>query len=430
MGMIPQGPILAVLSILGLVVAQEVHNVTVGDSGSFFVPDTVSARAGDIVRFTFSKAPHGIVQSSFEKPCVPLPGGFSSGMVVNGATTESTWDLQITNESGECDNKLIISLAKQPLVLLFNTGMVGAINPPSFSMMDDYKTRAKMFPQNSAPSVSTVLSGIGAVASVPPATPSTIFDPSNIPSDSSTSSISPKTESPVAPTNPPASSSSSHHTAAIVGGAVAGVVALLATIIIIVILLRKRPQRQVGPLQHETVETHYFPAPNSPPNSGKAESFATATGHTPPALYPTRRQEEGFPSVGHAYSSHPGQSSTSSNARGLPQGAMHVRNQSSLGELPPGMGHVPSVERLRGHPYAFAGNSGDTENGEDSRRSEAEARSENISSLAKEVAAVLMKEQNQNRRADGNDSGKKRTRFGRESPGDPPPDYKSRGHGG
>ncbi|KAK1235088.1 hypothetical protein PQX77_001698, partial [Marasmius sp. AFHP31] len=346
MGMIPRGPILAVLSILRLVVAQEVHDVTVGDSGSFFAPDTVSARAGDIVRFTFSKAPHGIVQSSFEKPCVPLPGGFSSGMVVNGATTESTWDLQITNESVAI--WFFCPLSK-PLFHC-STGMVGAINPPSFSMMDDYKTRAKMFPQNSAPSVSTVLSGIGAVASVPPATPSTIFDPSNIPSDSSTSSISPKTESPVAPTNPPASSSSSHHTAAIVGGAVAGVVALLATIIIIVILLRKRPQRQVGPLQHETVETHYFPAPNSPPNSGKAESFATATGHTPPALYPTRRQEEGFPSVGHAYSSHPGQSSTSSNARGPPQGAMHVRNQSSLGELPPGMGHVPSVERLRGHP--------------------------------------------------------------------------------
>ncbi|KAJ8075785.1 hypothetical protein PM082_021417 [Marasmius tenuissimus] len=421
---IPLELLLAVLlSIVGPAATQNILPVSVGELGSFFQPDTISARTGDIVRFTFSKASHGVVQSSFDKPCVPLPGGFSSGVVSNNATTVSTWDLQITNETAIW----FFCPARIP-VLHCTTGMVGAINPPSVPMVDDYKARAKLF-NGSNPSASLALSGIGAVASAPPSTPSTILDSSNTPSDSSASSISPKTESSAAPTNPPSSASSSHHTAAIVGGAVAGVVALLATIIILVILLRKRPQRQLGPLQHETVETHYFPAPNSPPNSGKAESFATATGHTSPALYPTRRQEEAVPSVGHAYSGHPGQSSTST-ARGLPQGAMHVRNQSSLGELPPGMGHVPSAERLRGHPYAFAGNSGDTENGGDSRRSEAETRPENISSLAKEVAAVLMREQNQKRRGDGNDTGKNRTRTGRESPGDPPPDYKSRGHGG
>ncbi|KAJ8075783.1 hypothetical protein PM082_021415 [Marasmius tenuissimus] len=425
MGNISQGPILTViLSILGLSVAQTVLNVTVGEAGSFFEPDSVSARTGDIVRFIFSKSPHAVTQSSFERPCEALPGGFSSGFVDIDPTTASTWDLRITNES--IPIWFFCALSRPSFHC--STGMVGAINPPSIPMLDNYKSNARTYPLNSAPPVPTVLSGIGAVASAPPSTPSTVFDPSG----SLTSSSSPITDTSAAPTSPPASSGSSHNTAAIVGGAVAGVVALFATIVIIVFLLRKRPRRQPGPPQHETVETHYFPPPNSPPNSGKAESFATATaaGHTLPALYPTRRQEEAVPSVGHAYSGHPGQSSTSSNARGLPQGAMHVRNQSSLGELPSRMGHVPSVERLHGHPYAFAGNSGDTENDGDSRLSEAETRPENISSLAKEVAAVLMREQNQKRRADGNDSSKNRTRPGRESPGDPPPDYKSRGHGG
>ncbi|KAJ8075787.1 hypothetical protein PM082_021419 [Marasmius tenuissimus] len=333
------------LSIVGPAAAQNIFSVSVGDLGSFFVPDTISARTGDTVRFTFSKASHGVVQSSFDKPCVPLPGGFSSGVVNNNATTVSTWDLQITNETA-----IWFFCPLRVPVLHCTTGMVGAINPPSVPMLDDYKARAKLF-NGSNPSASPALSGIGAVASAPPSTPSTILDSSNTSSDSSMSSISFKTESSAAPTNSPSSASSSHHTAAIVGGAVAGVVALLATIIILVILLRKRPQRQLGPLQHETVETHYFPAPNSPPNSGKAESFATATGHTSPALYPTRRQEEAVPSVGHAYSGHPGQSSTST-ARGLPQGAMHVRNQNSPCEPSQGMRPAPLDGWLRGHSHA------------------------------------------------------------------------------
>ncbi|KAL0068272.1 hypothetical protein AAF712_004659 [Marasmius tenuissimus] len=334
------------LSIVGPAAAQNIFSVSAGALGSFFVPDTISARTGDTVRFTFSKASHGVVQSSFDKPCVPLPGGFSSGVVNNNATTVSTWDLQITNETA-----IWFFCPLRVPVLHCTTGMVGAINPPSVSMVDDYKARSKLF-NGSNPSASLALSGIGAVASAPPSASSTILDSTSTLSGSTTSSFSPKTNASVTPTSTSANTGSPHRTAATIGGAVAGAVALFAMIVIIIIFLRKRSQRESAPLRHETVETHYFPPPNPPPHSGKVESFTTAAGHTSPASYLTMRKEEGLPVVVMGYSNNPDQSSSSPHARGLSKEALDIRNQDSLGEPSQRVRPAPSDGRLRGHPHA------------------------------------------------------------------------------
>ncbi|KAF8201646.1 Cupredoxin [Pholiota molesta] len=61
--------------------AGQIFNVTVGGVGGTitFTPNTVTANIGDTVRFEFHQKNHTATQSSFNAPCVPLPGGFDSG---------------------------------------------------------------------------------------------------------------------------------------------------------------------------------------------------------------------------------------------------------------------------------------------------------------------------------------------------------------
>lgn len=41
-----------------------------------------------------------MVQTSFDNPCIQLPGGFSSGVAgANVSTTPPVWDLVVTNDS-------------------------------------------------------------------------------------------------------------------------------------------------------------------------------------------------------------------------------------------------------------------------------------------------------------------------------------------
>lgn len=46
-------------------------------------PQTVHARAGDMVEFNFRANAHTVTQSSFEKPCEALKGGFKTGLQTN-----------------------------------------------------------------------------------------------------------------------------------------------------------------------------------------------------------------------------------------------------------------------------------------------------------------------------------------------------------
>jgi plastocyanin len=50
-----------------------VHDVQVGADGKLaYDPSTVMAAMGEKVRFWFNPRNHSVVQSSFDKPCVPL----------------------------------------------------------------------------------------------------------------------------------------------------------------------------------------------------------------------------------------------------------------------------------------------------------------------------------------------------------------------
>jgi hypothetical protein len=82
-------------------------------------PPTTAAQAGDIVNFVFGaglvtlswlalkrltqgqNSVHSVTQTSFESPCVPLLGGFNSGLVSVPDTggTNTTWSLHITDAS-------------------------------------------------------------------------------------------------------------------------------------------------------------------------------------------------------------------------------------------------------------------------------------------------------------------------------------------
>ncbi|KXN82384.1 hypothetical protein AN958_02622 [Leucoagaricus sp. SymC.cos] len=53
---------------------------TTGKKGIGFDPSVIHPGAGDVVVFEFRSGPHSAVQTTFETPCVPFDGGFSSGV--------------------------------------------------------------------------------------------------------------------------------------------------------------------------------------------------------------------------------------------------------------------------------------------------------------------------------------------------------------
>ncbi|KAJ7058536.1 hypothetical protein C8F01DRAFT_292951 [Mycena amicta] len=90
------------LALLPVALAQSTIDVQVGPSGSFtYDPPSVTAAAGDIVRFTFNPKNHTVTQSSFDEPCVPLVGGASSGFqfVSNVSGLLPTWTFAVANSS-------------------------------------------------------------------------------------------------------------------------------------------------------------------------------------------------------------------------------------------------------------------------------------------------------------------------------------------
>jgi len=58
--------------------------VQVGGANIFaYTPAFVFAHPGDTIHFEFLQANHTLTQSSFHKPCTPLPGGIDSGFKPN-----------------------------------------------------------------------------------------------------------------------------------------------------------------------------------------------------------------------------------------------------------------------------------------------------------------------------------------------------------
>jgi len=110
--------ILASSSLFAGAALAAVHTVKVGDGGNVFNPNTLQAATGDVVQFVFSSSVHTVVQADFSKPCSPSSGGFFSGSVKNQA-----FQINIT------DTKPIFYYCD--VQSHCNSGMVGAINPPS-----------------------------------------------------------------------------------------------------------------------------------------------------------------------------------------------------------------------------------------------------------------------------------------------------------
>ncbi|KAG8891792.1 hypothetical protein FRB99_003361 [Tulasnella sp. 403] len=59
--------------------ARTIEIVVGGAVGNVYTPPVAYPEVGDTLRFTFRIKNHTVTQSSFENPCTPLPGGFTSG---------------------------------------------------------------------------------------------------------------------------------------------------------------------------------------------------------------------------------------------------------------------------------------------------------------------------------------------------------------
>ncbi|KAK7045983.1 hypothetical protein VNI00_006978 [Paramarasmius palmivorus] len=239
---------------------QRIIQVLVGQQGDFYDPTVVLAGQGDVVRFFFFGVAHGVAQTSFENPCVPLLGGFSSG-VTGGQIADAAkglipfWDLKIVNATMPIWYYCPVTRPSSHCA----AGMGGVINPPGMGTdaVASFTNSAKQFTGTPIPA-GTVLSGIGAFATAPPAA-SELVTPVT-----STSSTMPTTSSPTTSSLSPGEDSrpSSSNIPAIIGGTVAGVVAVLAAIIVIIRVVRRRHRRS----QESIVEAYDYPKrPTFPP---------------------------------------------------------------------------------------------------------------------------------------------------------------------
>ncbi|CAE6377199.1 unnamed protein product [Rhizoctonia solani] len=116
------------------------HEVTVGAWGQLrYNPEFVHAKVGDYINFEFHPKNHTVTQSSFDKPCSAIDGGFRTGFIP--VAEEDGHDLpirkfKVTDEKpqwfycgqvGHCPD-----------------GMVFAINPPNEgNTFEKFQTKAK-----------------------------------------------------------------------------------------------------------------------------------------------------------------------------------------------------------------------------------------------------------------------------------------------
>ncbi|KAF7373157.1 hypothetical protein MSAN_00523800 [Mycena sanguinolenta] len=214
--------LLSVVCLQG-VISQTTHVVDVGVQGSFYSPPTISAGVNDTVIFVFGGDEHSVTQSTFDAPCVRLDGGFDSGIQGRGsdfALPPPAWSLTITNVSETiwffCQASIPSSHCE--------SGMVGAINPPSIDMYNQFVSAARLVTSTPKPTPSFIASGEGAFATNSPM-PSSV----SLSADSSFSfAPSTSTTAPLATsTTPTPSGVSGSHLTLIAGCATAGGVVIL-----------------------------------------------------------------------------------------------------------------------------------------------------------------------------------------------------------
>ncbi|KAG6028694.1 hypothetical protein E4U41_000609 [Claviceps citrina] len=138
---------LAAAGLAALAVADTVKITAKGNST--FSPDSVTAKAGDVLEFHFQSRNHSVVAGDYKFPCFPLPmaTGFFSGFV--------------PVESGESDKVFRVKLADaNPLVFYSSQGdecsrgMVGIVNPNDEQTLQSYKWRASQLATGVTPSTS------------------------------------------------------------------------------------------------------------------------------------------------------------------------------------------------------------------------------------------------------------------------------------
>ncbi|KAK9476270.1 hypothetical protein V1514DRAFT_337368 [Lipomyces japonicus] len=143
--------------------AYKVHNVTIGQDGLTFTPDSLTAAKGDYVTFYFDFATHGVAQAGFNTPCTPLQDatgevGFFSGLIA--ATVSDTPTFTILVNSSDpiwfyC-----------PEAYHCQSGMVGVINPPKNQTVDDWADASTHASVNKSPSEITGNITVGATSSL------------------------------------------------------------------------------------------------------------------------------------------------------------------------------------------------------------------------------------------------------------------------
>lgn len=104
-----------------------VHQVQVGAGGKLaFSPDSVTAKPGEKVQYIFNPIAHGVVQSSFDKPCQPInDSAISSGiMSVQSDIGSMTFEITVN------DTNPIWIYCPQTTLSHCQSGMSMVINPP------------------------------------------------------------------------------------------------------------------------------------------------------------------------------------------------------------------------------------------------------------------------------------------------------------
>ncbi|KAH8153447.1 uncharacterized protein LAJ45_02260 [Morchella importuna] len=129
-------------------VARATYMVKVGGRGDDgkpilkYDPETVNAKAGDIVKFNFLLANHTVTQSSFDTPCTGIDGGFKTGIQSNPGNVDGLFI------------KEFIVVDDKPVWFYCGfgahcqAGMVFSINPGN--KFDEFKSKAKASPPKNA----------------------------------------------------------------------------------------------------------------------------------------------------------------------------------------------------------------------------------------------------------------------------------------
>ncbi|KAG5942515.1 hypothetical protein E4U60_007228 [Claviceps pazoutovae] len=115
---------------------------------SAFNPNSVTAKAGDVLEFHFQSGNHSVVAGDYHFACSPLPVGygFFSGYV--------------NVDPGQIGKVFRVSLANEDPLVFYSShaddcsrGMVGIVNPNEQQNLENYMMRASLLSQDMIPDV-------------------------------------------------------------------------------------------------------------------------------------------------------------------------------------------------------------------------------------------------------------------------------------